>query len=379
MNNGKNGPFFIGGEIFREAAYGSNHPLTIPRVETVMDLCRSLGWLKQDNFQKSPKASRDDLLSFHSVDYINAVKRSSNAQTVDAGTKLKHDLGTLENPIFPNLFDRATTSAGGTLSAVDLVINGGIAVNFPGGTHHAKSDRASGFCYFNDAVLAIRKAQSSGIERIFYLDLDAHHGDGVEEAFKDDENVFTLSLHEENRWPYSGGEVFGGSISAMNLAVPAGFNDSEFEYLIANVVHPTIAKFSPDLLLINCGADCLAGDPLSKMELSNAVLWQQIKELITHTSRTILVGGGGYNPWTVARYWTGLWGVVSDRELPKFLPQDCLEILKALECDLIDEDDIQDDWITALVDMPNSGSVRGEVKTLAHAASTELLTTRKIA
>jgi acetoin utilization protein AcuC len=241
-----------------------------------------------------------------------------------------------------------------------------------GGTHHGRADRACGFCYFNDPVFAIRTFLEAGLEQVYYVDLDAHHGDGVEIAFFDEPRVTTLSIHEDYRWPYSGTVSYPGH-GAFNLPVPKGFNDSELEHLMDTAVLPIAAGVRAEALVICCGADCLAGDPLSTMMLSNVALWQAVDRLLELGLPTVAVGGGGYNPWTVTRYWTGLWGRISGQVLPDELPQQAVELLHGMECDLVDEEDVDVRWFNTLADSPNPGTVRDSVKSLAGSTKGNLL------
>jgi acetoin utilization protein AcuC len=360
-------PIFIGSDIYRRTGFGRNHPLAIPRVVTVMDLCARLGWL-DGRFVDSPRASEDELARFHDPAYIAAVREASAAQQTTPEARERYGLGSAENPIFPGLFERATTACGGSILAAKHVLNGGgVAYHPSGGTHHSWRDRARGFCYFNDPVLCLYALLDGGLSRVYYVDLDAHHGDGVEEAFADDDRVFTLSIHEERRWPHSGRAEDRRGGLARNLPVPRGFNDSELEYLMETAVLPLGRAFAPEAVVVICGADNLKGDPLSKMELSNVALWRAVGHLIRLSPRAVVLGGGGYNPWNVARAWTGLWGMLNGFSLPEALPADAEAILRGLRSDLID-DDIPDAWFTTLVDAANPGPLRDAVKAVARLA-----------
>jgi acetoin utilization protein AcuC len=270
----------------------------------------------------------------------------------------------MENPLFPGLFQRASTAVGGSIHAAELAMAGHLVFHPSGGTHHGRRDRASGFCYFNDPVFALLTFLENGLERVLYVDLDAHHGDGVQDAFAEDERVFTISIHEEKRWPHSGlvGDRARGG--ARNLPVPRGFNDSELEYLIERAVLPLACDYQPQALVITCGVDGLEGDPLSRLALSNVGLWRAVERLVEACPRAVVLGGGGYNPWTVVRCWAGLWGRLSGRAAPSELPGEALQLLGSLSCDLIDEEDVPQGWLTTLEDSPNSGTVRPEVARL---------------
>jgi acetoin utilization protein AcuC len=361
-------PIFVGSEAFRRAAFGDNHPLKIIRHSAVMDLTRILGWLSDDNFRACDPASVERLLEFHDRAYVKALQHADARGRVEREIRDQYQIGTLENPLFKGLFDRAARTVGGSILAAELALEGHTVFHPSGGTHHGRADRACGFCYFNDPVFAIRTLLDAGIGQVYYVDLDAHHGDGVEIAFFDEPRVTTLSIHEDYRWPYSGSTSYPEE-RAFNVPVAKGFNDSELEHVMENAVLPLAERVRAEALVICCGADCLAGDPLSTMMLSNVALWQAVDELLGLELPTVIVGGGGYNPWTVTRYWTGLWGRISGQQVPDTLPQRAVELLRDMECDLVDEEDVDVSWYNKLADTPNPGPVRESVKSLAHGIS----------
>ena len=355
--------FFVGSDVYRKSGFGKHHPLSIIRVSGVVDLCRMLGWFTHDQYRDSPRAGEEELRRFHHPDYIAALKEADRKGSVDKAVRDRYRIGTMENPLFPGLFERASTAVGGSVHAAELATHGAVVFHPSGGTHHGRPDRASGFCYFNDPVFAILTFLERGLERVLYVDLDAHHGDGVQDAFEDDARVLTLSIHEEKRWPHSG-PVNDRAGGARNLPVPGGFNDSELDYLIDRAVLPLARKFEPEALVITCGADPLEGDPLSKLSLSNAGLWRAVEKLVVESGRSVVLGGGGYNPWTVIRCWSGLWGRLSGRDIPATLPEAAQTFLSGLECDLIDDDEVPENWLTTLADKPNNGPVRPQVERL---------------
>ena len=357
-------PVFVGHDLYRQAAYGRHHPLAIPRVESATELCRTLGWLENGAYCISPHASEAQLERFHSAGYVAALRTASETGSVPAGVRQRHGIGTMENPLFPGLFERASTSVGGSIRAAELALQGRSAFHPAGGTHHGQPDRASGFCYFNDPVFAILTLLDGGVERLLYVDLDAHHGDGVQDAFAQDPRVHTVSIHEQGRWPYTGGAEDVGGGRARNLPVPRGFNDSELAVLVDGVVLPLAQRIRPEAVVLTCGADALEGDPLSAMALSNVALWSAVEALAALAPATVVLGGGGYNPWTVARYWAGLWGRLSEKEFPRALAPEARAILEPLRCDLIDEEDVRAEWRETLADAPNPGPVRREIHDL---------------
>lgn len=359
-------PLYVGSRVFRRAAFGDNHPLKIVRHSAVLDLVNILGWLPDDAFCQAPAATFEQLTEFHDPEYVRALQYADSTGTVDPVQRARYRIGTLENPLFSGLYERAATTVGGSILAAHLACKGHVAFHPSGGTHHGRKDRASGFCYFNDPVFAIRTLmEETGVDRVMYIDLDAHHGDGVEEAFVNEPRVMTVSIHEQDRWPHSGLADDRRNGGARNLPVPRGFNDSELEYLVEHALLPLADQFGPDALVLCCGADCLAGDPLSGMMLSNIRLWETVEYLLELGKPTVILGGGGYNPWTVVRYWAGMWGRLIKAPFPAQLPADALDLLNGMECDLIDDDEVDEAWLTTLVDTPDAGDVRDEIRSLA--------------
>ncbi len=361
---------FVNSAIYGETGYRGNHPLAIQRIGSVVTLCHSLGWLgagAEPRWVESPVASVDELRAFHDADYIAALQSADKAGRVTQEVRERYRIGTMENPVFPGMFRRASTSVGGSILAARLAMRGGIAYHAAGGTHHGMPDRANGFCYFNDPVFAILTLLDEGADRVVYVDLDAHHCDGVEAAFADDARVMTISVHEENRWPWTGTLADRAGGQARNLPVPKGMNDSEMTYLLDNAVLPLARGFAPDAVVITCGADPLDGDPLSSLALSNTCLWDAVMALTKVAPAAVVLGGGGYNPWTVARCWTGLWGRIAGYEIPDRLPEAATRYLEGLSCDLVDEDERDPAWLTTLADAPKAGPVRPEFRRIAAA------------
>ena len=356
---------FVASDFCRRPGFGKHHPLSIPRVSAVLELCACLGWLDEKHLRSSRVATVAELGSFHDPEYVAALRASDAAGRVEPSVRERHGFGNFENPLFPGVFERAATAVGGSILAADLALEGRAVFHPAGGTHHGRRDRASGFCYFNDPVFAIRRLLERGTARVLYADLDAHHGDGVQDAFLDDARVRVVSIHEEGRWPHSGAAADRGHGHATNLPVPAGCNDSEFAFLVDEVVAPIAAGFAPEAVVITCGTDALAGDPLSRMALSNGALWNAVDRLIGFAAPAVVLGGGGYNPWTLARCWTGLWGRLSGREIPVVLPAEAQLILRSLGCDLIDDEDVEPAWLETLADEPRPGPVRSAVRALA--------------
>ena len=353
---------FISSDIYGQTGYRGNHPLAIARIGTVEALCAALGWTgPRHPIVQSPVASRRLLERFHKPEYLDALQRCDAAGRAGEDDRRTYHLGTMENPIFPGLWQRAATSVGGSMRAAELAHAGAIAFHPAGGTHHGMPNRAHGFCYLNDPVFAILRLLDLGRARVVYVDLDAHHGDGVEAAFAADPRVMTISVHQAGRWPYTGGLDSMGSGRARNLPVPAGLNDSEFGRLIAEAVLPLARGFGPDAVVVTMGADALQGDPLSGLALSNGALWAGVEALVALAPAAVVLGGGGYNPWTLARAWAGMWARLTGQPIPETLPATAQAVLAGLDCDLVDKDERADFWFTQLRDPENTGPIRPEI------------------
>ena len=324
-------PVFIGSEIYRGSSYGARHPLRVPRVSTVMDLARALDWLPPDRFRSSPRATPAALSAWHSPAYVTALQQAETAGVVTDEVRARHHLGTLSNPVFSQMFRRPATGVGGMMLAAELVRDGG-AVHVPGGgTHHGLPDRANGFCYLNDLVFGILALRHHGITRVAYVDIDAHHCDGVAHAFADDPDVLMISVHEEGRWPFTGTLDEAGCGNAFNLPVPAGFNDTEMRMVLDRLILPRVAAHGAQAVILQCGADALTEDPLSRLTLSNNAHRAVARALRDMSPRFILTGGGGYNPWSVGRLWTALWADLSGYSIPDRLPPAAQAVLRALD------------------------------------------------
>ncbi|HMO70434.1 MAG TPA: acetoin utilization protein AcuC, partial [Paracoccaceae bacterium] len=184
-------------------------------------------------------------------------------------------------------------------------------------THHGLPGRANGFCYLNDVVLGILVLRRMGLSRIAYVDIDAHHCDGVEAAFADVPEVLMVSVHEEGRWPFSGRLTDAGCGNAFNLPVPAGFNDTEMRAVAEGLILPRVAAHRADAVVLQCGADGLSEDPLARLALSNNAHRAVLAGLRGLAPRLMVLGGGGYNPWTVGRLWSLIWADLAGQEVPE--------------------------------------------------------------
>jgi acetoin utilization protein AcuC len=356
-------PLFIGSEIYRGSSYGRQHPLAIPRVSTVIDLARALGWLDDASYRVSLPATPKQLLRFHDADYIAALQRAEAEQSVTPETALRFAIGSHGNPIYPEMFTRPATSCGASLLAADLLLSGRHRIIYSpaGGTHHGRRDRAAGFCYLNDPVLAILRLLDGGMWPILYVDLDAHHCDGVADAFAADDRVVVVSVHEENRWPFSGALDDEGCGNLFNLPVPQDLNDSEMATIVERLIVPLAERLVPGAVIVQCGADALADDPLSRLALSNGALWCALAAIAGLAPRLLALGGGGYNPWSVARCWVGNWAVLNGFAIPPLLPPAAEAVLRGLSWSRSAGRNPPEHWFTTLADPPRDGALRRDI------------------
>ena len=214
-------------------------------------------------------------------------------------------------------------------------------------------------------MLGILSWLDQGLERIAYLDIDAHHGDGVQDAFADDPRVLTVSVHEAGRWPGTGVAADRAGGQARNLPVPTGFNDSELEWLLRQAILPVIQAHRPQALMLQCGADALEEDPLARLSLSNNAHWSVVRAVMDLAPRLVVTGGGGYNPYTVGRCWAGVWATLNGITIPDRTTPAAEAVLRALTYNRAAGRNPPEHWFTTIRDSPRPGPVRDEVARLA--------------
>lgn len=358
------GALLIAAPIYARAPYAGLHPLRIPRVSTVLDLSRALGWLPPESYRPSPRAKPAALTAFHTPAYVQALQRAQAEGAVSAETRARHHLGTLSNPVFAQMYDRPATGVGGVLLAAELLARASAgAIHVPGGgTHHGLPDRANGFCYLNDPVLGILALKRAGLTRIAYVDIDAHHCDGVEAAFTGDPALRLISVHEQARWPFTGALTDSAGGSAFNLPVPSGLNDSEMTLIREDFILPRLQEFRPEIIILQAGADALREDPLARLALSNLAYRATLAAIRPLAPRLLLLGGGGYNPWSVGRCWTLLWAELSGQEVPDRLPPEAEAVLRGLSWNGGARPPPEETLFTTLADAPRPGPIRADLR-----------------
>ncbi|WP_242907821.1 acetoin utilization protein AcuC [Actinomadura terrae] len=312
--------------------FGSGHPMNPVRVELTMALARELGVTERPNVRVTGFEAADDALLglVHEKPYIAAVKQAGATGLPEH----RLGLGTPDNPVFPGMHDASALVAGASVAAAEAVWTGAAehAANISGGLHHALSGAASGFCVYNDPAIAIAWLLEQGAERVAYVDIDVHHGDGVQDAFYDDPRVLTISLHETPRTLFpgtgfpneSGGP--GAAGAAVNVALPPGTGDRPWLRAFEAVVPPLLRRFRPQVLVTQHGADAHALDPLAHLVLSvdgQRAAYAALHRLAHETAggRWIVTGGGGYElVQVVPRAWTHLLAEASGAPIPPETP-----------------------------------------------------------
>ena len=320
--------------------FGGGHPFNPMRIRLTLELCEALGLLEGYPFVGSEPATEGDLRTVHSLSYVRMVERASRGEG-DPLDLMHYGLGTGDNPVFAGMHDACARVVGAVLEACRLVMRGDAthAMCITGGLHHALRSRASGFCVYNDAGVAVArlKEEYPGI-RVAYVDTDAHHGDGVQWMFYDDPNVLTVSMHESGRYLFPGtGGIDewgrdGGVGYSVNVPLEPYTDDESWISCFEAAVPEVLRAFEPDLILSQNGCDGHALDPLTHL-CATTRLYEHIPRRIHDLAhelcegRWVATGGGGYDIWRVVpRAWTTLWTVVSHQELPEKVAEDWLMV-----------------------------------------------------
>ncbi len=312
---------FVHSSRFAEYDYGQDHPMEPGRPQLAVELCHKYGLLDKPwmTMVEPRPATPDELALFHDRDYLAALEEANHGSFEDR--LIEFGLGTADCPVFPGVYDYSALVAGGTLLAAELVDKGAydLAFNLAGGFHHAQKRNAEGFCYLNDIAIAIKWLVEKGY-RIAYVDLDAHHGDGVQAAFYEDSRVLTVSLHESGKtlFPWTGFETEIGEGEGrgynINVPLPPQTDDEIFLLAFDGIVPPSLAAFEPDIVFALIGADGLLVDRLSHLSLTNNSYAEAVKVIEAIAPRCIVLGGGGYHLNSVSRAWCLAWAVMNGVE-----------------------------------------------------------------
>ena len=306
-----------------------DHPLKSVRLRNTYDLLCSYGAFssRESTLVEPRMATEKELLTFQTLDYLEAVKSFSRDEQLYVPSK--YNLGKAgDNPIYSGMYEAAVLSTGASLVAAELVADKVVetAFSISGGLHHAASGNASGFCVFNDPVIAINHFLSRGL-KVAYVDVDAHHGDGVQNAFIDTRDVLTISIHESGTFLFPGTgfveEMGNGNGEGYSVNVPLYpyTGDEVYLWVFREIVPPLVNAFKPDVLVTQLGVDSYHSDPLTHLGLTSIGFIGVVSEFAQFKLPWLALGGGGYDISAVSRCWTLAYGVMTEQQYPDEIPR----------------------------------------------------------
>ncbi|KAI8819317.1 uncharacterized protein EV422DRAFT_568749 [Fimicolochytrium jonesii] len=308
--------------------YGEGHPMKPARLSLTHNLVVSYGLEKKMLNFRARNASEEEIKYFHSADYVEFLRRVTpdNFYMYEQCLR-RYNVGVEDCPVFDGLWDFCSMYSGASIDAARKLVAGtaDIAVNWSGGLHHAKKWEASGFCYVNDIVLGICELLRE-FPRVLYVDIDVHHGDGVQEAFYRSNRVMTVSFHryDGHFFPGTGSIEEKGCAAGRNYAVNVPLtefiNDESYAYIFRSVMTDVMTMFRPGAVVLQCGADSLASDRLGSFNLSIRGHGECVKFMKSFKVPMLVLGGGGYTIRNVARAWTYETSVLTDTDLENELP-----------------------------------------------------------
>jgi len=319
---------FICSDELWQVGHGPAHPLKPERLQRTYELLTAYGAFEGADSRLVPPRppTEAELTLFHTPAYVAAVRSLSRGER--KVNPARYNFGPGDNPVFAGMYEVEALKVGAGLVAAELVVQGqaDVAFSFSGGLHHAGPDHASGFCVFNDAAIIIHDLLRQGL-RVAYIDIDAHHGDGVQDAFYATDRVLTISLHESGRYLFPGtgfveetGEGAGRGF-AINLPLGPYTDDEVYTWAFEQIVPPLIERFQPDIVVSQLGIDSHYRDPLTHLSLTTTGYVAVVKRIKELAPRWVALGGGGYDVTVVPRAWTLAYGVMSEQDFPDELPQ----------------------------------------------------------
>ncbi|MCY3542614.1 MAG: acetoin utilization protein AcuC [Chloroflexi bacterium] len=321
---------FVYADELSRHTLSETHPMKPARLRYTYELLQAYNAFNAPNV--SVVAPREALLEeiqwYHSADYVDAVQRLNNGDvSVD---QRKFNFGPGDNPAYRGIYDASALSTGATMTAVEMLLSDEVdaAFSISGGLHHAMPSYAYGFCVFNDPVIGIKRLLAEGL-RVAYVDIDCHHGDGVQYAFYDTDAVMTISLHESGAFLFPGTghtqEIGAGRGRGYSVNMPLYpyTTDEVYLWALREVAMPLLHRFQPDVLVTQLGIDSHFRDPITHLALSVQGHAAAVQELASLGARKWLaLGGGGYDLQAVARAWAMDFAVMSEQNLPAGIPQD---------------------------------------------------------
>ena len=344
---------FIYSDSLSKHTLSETHPMKPVRLRYTYELLKAYGAFDAPNVSLvSPRAaSNDELLWYHSPEYIEAVRRLNDGDfSVD---QLRFNFGPGDNPAYQGIYDASALSTGATLTAVELLLSDEVdaAFSISGGLHHAMPSYAYGFCVFNDPVIGIKRLLAQGM-KVAYVDIDCHHGDGVQHAFYDTDGVMTISLHESGAFLFPGTghtqEIGAGRGRGYSVNVPLYpyTTDEVYLWAVREVAMPLLRRFRPDALVTQLGIDSHFKDPITHLALSvqgHAAVVEELASL--GVGKWLALGGGGYDLQAVARAWALDFAVMSEQRLSANIPQAYSEKYAVSSLRDVDDIPVQTDMI----------------------------------
>jgi len=308
---------FIHSDELEQYRYPPGCPFSSERAGKVRRAAASMGLLDGSGRREvaPAMATRADLLAFHDAAYLDALEAATQGHLDIEGIEM--GIGVGDCPVFEGLYDYAALACGASLRGAELILSGEakVAFNPSGGYHHAHRGAAAGFCYLNDVVLACMRLADGG-KRVMFIDVDAHHSDGVQEAFYDRADVMTVSFHENGKTLFPGTGwvdeigVGDGEGFSVNVPLPVGIYDEAYAAVFQAVAEPLMDAYTPNVIVLELGMDGLAGDPLTHMNLTNNAYADVVSRVLARGTSVLAVGGGGYNVANTVRGWTLAWSIL---------------------------------------------------------------------
>ncbi|MFN7064700.1 MAG: acetoin utilization protein AcuC [Aquificaceae bacterium] len=360
----------VGSLHYKRLRYTENHPLRIPRISLLIELLRAMDLIEDGELVESQPAPLEKLLLFHHEDYIKTLQECNLCNCVKREYRERFNIGTYENPGSPAMWKGSLLATGSSLQAVDLFLEGCPSFNPAGGMHHAYPDRANGFCFINDPGVALQYLLEKGFRRILYVDLDAHHCDGVQDFFYEDDRVFVFSIHQSPSYAFPFKRGFleeRGKGYNLNVPLPEGIKDREYLFVLESLLPMVANIFKPEVYVLQLGTDTLAEDYLSKFELSNFGFLKAFELIRNILGEGIYLGGGGYHPIALARAWALIWCRISNRGIPKGLTISAKRLLLSVDFEELEEVD-RSYMLESLLDKPREGKIRREVRDIVESA-----------
>jgi acetoin utilization protein AcuC len=318
---------FVYSDALRGYDMGPSHPMQPIRLARTHELLQAYGALADAEVAEPRAATFEELTRVHDAQFVKAVDFLSSGQHFP-GSYRRFGFGTGDNPVFPGIYEASALYTGASIQAAEAIVEGRhrVAMNIAGGLHHAHYAAAAGFCVFNDCAAAARKLRER-FARVAYVDIDVHHGDGVQELFYDDPTVLTLSIHQSGRTLFPGtgfvreaGEREGVGAS-INLPVWPGTTDEVWLNVWREAGLPLLKAFGPEAVVLQLGVDAHYLDPLAQVMLTAQGWLEAVKDVKTLGVPIVALGGGGYNQTTVPRMWALAYGELFGVELPEETPE----------------------------------------------------------